>query len=217
MDDKNNVIKQDQTRNQSAGASTNLSMKMDIFSTFVPTCKQPCDAASAPNAFAMAAQNPFETQLAANPFTVNVTGKEFIPNADITRFPLTMNSTFTPSTNSGNTSEEPMTLPAKFSTKIAADKFKTEMCKNWIENNECRYGRKCQYAHGKDELAHFRSAIPDDKHRTKNCRTFYKEKACMYGSRCMFRHEHRHYNQIMRHYYACKMNTIESLFANSQD
>jgi len=39
----------------------------------------------------------------------------------------------------------------------------------------------------------------------------------MYGSRCMFRHEHRHYNQIMRHYYAANLYTLESLFSNAKD
>ena len=57
----------------------------------------------------------------------------------------------------------------------------------------------------------------DSKLRTKNCRTFYKTKICNYGSRCMFRHEHRHYNQIMRHYYIAKLYTQESLFMYSKD
>lgn len=94
------------------------------------------------------------------------------------------------------------------------------MCKNWIENNECRYGNKCQFAHGKEELCIFRAAIAaktSDKRRTKNCRVFYKEKHCMYGSRCMFRHEHRHYEQIMRHYYGHNLTTLESLYANSKN
>lgn len=32
--------------------------------------------------------------------------------------------------------------------KIDKTKFKTEMCKNWIEQGFCRYGNKCQFAHG---------------------------------------------------------------------
>lgn len=32
--------------------------------------------------------------------------------------------------------------------KIDKTKFKTEMCKNWIEQGYCRYGTKCQFAHG---------------------------------------------------------------------
>ena len=30
--------------------------------------------------------------------------------------------------------------------------YKIEMCKNWTEVGYCRYGKKCQYAHGCDEL-----------------------------------------------------------------
>jgi len=89
-----------------------------------------------------------------------------------------------------------------FTDKDQSEKYKTEMCKNWIETRSCRYGKKCQFAHGYEELAAFKAAAhTGDKLRTKNCRTFYKDKICNYGSRCMFRHEHRHFNQIHRHYY----------------
>lgn len=35
---------------------------------------------------------------------------------------------------------------------VESSKFKTEMCKNWMEYGKCNYGRKCQFAHGKNEL-----------------------------------------------------------------
>lgn len=28
-------------------------------------------------------------------------------------------------------------------TKVDKTKYKTELCKNWIELGHCRYGRKC--------------------------------------------------------------------------
>lgn len=31
-------------------------------------------------------------------------------------------------------------------------KYKTEMCKNWVETGKCNYGEKCKFAHGKNEL-----------------------------------------------------------------
>ena len=31
--------------------------------------------------------------------------------------------------------------------------YKREMCKNWTEAGFCRYGSKCQYAHGAEELS----------------------------------------------------------------
>jgi hypothetical protein len=36
--------------------------------------------------------------------------------------------------------------------------YKTELCKNFEESRYCRYGSKCNFAHGKDELARFSSA-----------------------------------------------------------
>ena len=33
----------------------------------------------------------------------------------------------------------------------------------------------------------------------------------------MFRHEHRHFNQIARHFYVAKLYTVESLYQNSKD
>ena len=30
--------------------------------------------------------------------------------------------------------------------------YKTEMCRNWSEMGHCRYGRTCQFAHGRSEL-----------------------------------------------------------------
>ena len=31
-------------------------------------------------------------------------------------------------------------------------KYKTELCKNWIEVGYCRYKNKCKFAHGQDEI-----------------------------------------------------------------
>jgi len=36
--------------------------------------------------------------------------------------------------------------------KVDKAKYKTEMCKNWIEFGFCRYGPKCQFAHGSTEM-----------------------------------------------------------------
>lgn len=161
--------------------------------------------------------NPFETQIKSNPFSVNC--KAFVPTAEITPFKMSVNSTFTPSNaSSGYTSEESTqaSTSAQREQKVDATLYKSEMCKNWIETNHCRYGSKCQFAHGNAELAIFAQASKRGQ-RTKNCRVFYKEKQCMYGSRCMFRHEHRHYDQIMRHYYAVQLYTLESLFETAKD
>ncbi|GLC51302.1 hypothetical protein PLESTB_000487700 [Pleodorina starrii] len=63
--------------------------------------------------------------------------------------------------------------------------YKTEMCRSWTETGSCRYGSKCQFAHGPEEL---RPVIRHPKYKTEHCRTFAATGACQYGSRCRFIH-----------------------------
>ena len=51
--------------------------------------------------------------------------------------------------------------------------YKREICKNWADHNFCRFGDKCQYAHGNDELSenHFlymqeQLKQPNDKYKS---------------------------------------------------
>jgi len=64
--------------------------------------------------------------------------------------------------------------------------FKTELCQSWMETGSCRYGPKCQYAHGKDEL---RPVIRHPKYKTEVCKTFSNTGQCPYGKRCRFIHQ----------------------------
>jgi butyrate response factor 1 len=64
--------------------------------------------------------------------------------------------------------------------------FKTELCQSWIETGACRYGPKCQFAHGKDEL---RPVIRHPKYKTEICKTFSTSGQCPYGKRCRFVHQ----------------------------
>lgn len=158
--------------------------------------------------------NPFTLNLNANPFSMSVNPREFVPTATTSSFASSMSSkTFVPTVESSSQSFEGNTHSDD--KKQDGAKYKTELCKNWIEVGTCRYGKKCQFAHGKEEQEAHKTA--EDNRRTKNCRTFYKTNQCMYGSRCMFRHEHRHINQIHRHYYWAKLYTYESLFQYHQD
>ncbi|EPB88069.1 hypothetical protein HMPREF1544_05131 [Mucor circinelloides 1006PhL] len=63
--------------------------------------------------------------------------------------------------------------------------YKTELCRNWEETNHCRYGMKCQYAHGAADL---REIDRHPKYKTQKCRTFHQTGSCPYGNRCTFRH-----------------------------
>jgi len=64
--------------------------------------------------------------------------------------------------------------------------YKTELCQSWISTGACRYGNKCQYAHGKDEL---RPVLRHPKYKTEICKTFSTTGQCPYGKRCRFVHQ----------------------------
>jgi len=63
--------------------------------------------------------------------------------------------------------------------------YKTELCKSWIESGTCRYGDKCQFAHGPEEL---RPIYRHPKYKTEVCKTFHNYGTCPYGKRCRFVH-----------------------------
>lgn len=63
--------------------------------------------------------------------------------------------------------------------------YKTELCRSWEEKGSCRYGPKCQFAHGEDEL---RKVQRHPKYKTEICRTFWVSGSCPYGKRCCFIH-----------------------------
>merc|ERR1712173_322288 len=63
--------------------------------------------------------------------------------------------------------------------------YKTELCRSFEETGSCRYGAKCQFAHGKAEL---RPVLRHPKYKTQICKTFYSRGTCPYGRRCRFIH-----------------------------
>lgn len=70
-------------------------------------------------------------------------------------------------------------------TMIKTDLYKTELCRNWEESGDCRYGSRCQFAHGHSEL---RNLLRHPKYKTSPCKTFMKMGSCPYGQRCCFSH-----------------------------
>lgn len=48
--------------------------------------------------------------------------------------------------------------------------YKTELCRSWEEKGTCRYGAKCQFAHGEDEL---RKVARHPKYKTEICRVSF--------------------------------------------
>merc|ERR1712200_391574 len=62
----------------------------------------------------------------------------------------------------------------------------TEMCRPYQDEGVCKYGDKCQFAHGQEEL---RSVQRHPKYKTDLCRTYHKKGFCPYGPRCHFIHD----------------------------
>jgi len=71
------------------------------------------------------------------------------------------------------------------STKVNTSRYKTELCRPFSEHGTCKYGEKCQFAHGQGEL---RSVTRHPKYKTDLCRTYHSVGFCPYGPRCHFVH-----------------------------
>ncbi|XP_068629676.1 protein TIS11 isoform X2 [Battus philenor] len=67
----------------------------------------------------------------------------------------------------------------------ATSRYKTELCRPFEEAGVCKYGDKCQFAHGVREL---RNLQRHPKYKTELCRTFHSVGFCPYGPRCHFVH-----------------------------
>lgn len=67
----------------------------------------------------------------------------------------------------------------------SSSRYKTELCRPYAETGFCKYGEKCQFAHGNSEL---RNMPRHPKYKTELCRTFHTTGLCGYGTRCHFIH-----------------------------
>ena len=93
--------------------------------------------------------------------------------------------------------------------KCDKTKYKTEMCKNWVESDGmyCRYGDKCQFAHGFIEMKLVHEPL-HYKYKSKECVQFHGSNYCPYGMRCMFMHEERTFEEIKNYYYVHKLEKL---------
>ncbi|CAF3680372.1 unnamed protein product [Rotaria socialis] len=71
-------------------------------------------------------------------------------------------------------------------SKTAPQRYKTELCRSYHETGFCKYGEKCQFAHGYNEI---RSLNRHPKYKTVLCRTYHCTGYCPYGPRCHFLHD----------------------------
>ncbi|TRY89262.1 hypothetical protein DNTS_031836 [Danionella cerebrum] len=91
-----------------------------------------------------------------------------------------------PGLNISNCSlSSPKVLNTTSSCAPMSTRYKTELCRTYEESGTCKYGTKCQFAHGMDEL---RGLNRHPKYKTEPCRTFHTIGFCPYGARCHFIH-----------------------------
>ena len=76
-------------------------------------------------------------------------------------------------------------VAAAAARRVDLRRYKTELCRSFAETGHCRYGVKCQFAHGADEL---RPLARHPRYRTELCHSFHVTGFCPYGSRCNFIH-----------------------------
>ena len=91
----------------------------------------------------------------------------------------------------------------KSKKSIDGTKYKTEMCRNWIELGVCQYAEKCNFAHGYEDL--FEKNPSNEKYKSKRCIPFHTKSVCTYGQRCLFLHETRTLEEIPRNFYKAKL------------
>jgi len=80
-------------------------------------------------------------------------------------------------------------------SKVNTSRYKTELCRPFSENGSCKYGEKCQFAHGQTEL---RTVTRHPKYKTELCRTYHSVGFCPYGPRCHFVHNMEEASQALQ-------------------
>ncbi|XP_033850603.3 mRNA decay activator protein ZFP36L1 [Acipenser ruthenus] len=89
-----------------------------------------------------------------------------------------LDSSLTKQTAASDPADEATAAPS-------SSRYKTEMCRTFEESGNCKYGAKCQFAHGYNEI---RGLNRHPKYKTEFCRTFHTVGFCPYGIRCHFVH-----------------------------
>ncbi len=84
-------------------------------------------------------------------------------------------------------------------SKESVTKYKTELCRKWVEHNYCPYREKCRFAHGKKDL--HEKLINNKNYKQKECNSFHTKGYCPYGPRCHFKHDERRIDEMERIYF----------------
>mgnify|MGYP002378593153 CR=1 FL=1 len=89
--------------------------------------------------------------------------------------------------NSTSSISPEINLSTANNTKTSSQRYKTELCRSYHETGLCKYGEKCQFAHGYHEI---RSLNRHPKYKTVLCRTYH----CT--GYCKFRKTTKHFHSI---------------------
>ena len=79
-------------------------------------------------------------------------------------------------------------------------KYKTQMCKHFMENSICPLKQFCQFAHGPNELRQSNDPLPKNfgktalgavhsNYKTEPCKNFHATGECKFGEGCSFFHD----------------------------
>ena len=85
----------------------------------------------------------------------------------------------------------PLVSPDASNPRVVKDplRYKTQLCANFQRDGACRYGRRCQFAHGAHELRErsqlLAPIVPEDQ---KICQPFAATGFCRFGDKCKFPH-----------------------------
>lgn len=92
----------------------------------------------------------------------------------------------TPAPDSAGSSVRKGRSGGRSTPRIKNELYKTEICRSYSQTGGfCKYGAKCQFAHGDRER---RPVRRHPRYKTKLCRNFVTTGHCPYGSRCRFIH-----------------------------
>lgn len=88
----------------------------------------------------------------------------------------------TDQSNGNNTGNEQK--PELYKSGILLNGF-VELCDKFTQTGFCKYGDRCQFAHGIKEV---RYVPKHPKYKTQKCKSYWKTGSCRYGNRCTFKH-----------------------------
>lgn len=110
---------------------------------------------------------------------------QFTMTSSSQQLPIASQMTSTPGNNPSNSNIGANLSNNNNNNGNNGNLYKTELCRSYMETGKCRYGSKCMFAHGNDEL---RSVQRHPRYRTEICKSYHILGKCRYGTRCKFIH-----------------------------